>query len=291
MIRLLPLLLVLLTAPTFASGARADAHAAAPSPTQVCTPAWYHWVDRNVSTRDAQQHGPDVGSAEWQSALEFRLGLRGDANLPARGSKAWCQAIDARVRQRIATPKIATTKDAKHVSNGPSFDCAKVQPGSIEALICREPALSDLDRKLAFLYTAASNKVDARMQAQLRAEQRGWIKGRDDCWKSDDRPSCVRSAYLQRIAELEARYRLVPSKGPQTYACDGQRANEVVVTFFETRPRTLIAERGDQTSLMFAESPEIYRGRNERIVLRDGHMTLVWGHGAALVHCEIVPSR
>ena len=87
----------------------------------------------------------------------------------------------------------------------------------------------------------------------LKAEQRGWIKGRDECWKGDDERACVAEAYRSRIAELQARYRLLPSTGSAVYVCDGQPANEVTATYFATDPPTAIAERGDQVSLMYQQ--------------------------------------
>ncbi|KGI78835.1 lysozyme inhibitor LprI family protein [Oleiagrimonas soli] len=279
------LLFLLVASATFVAPLRARPAPASPTAQSpaVCTAAWYRWVDRHVRTADADGHGPDVGSSEWKSSVEFRLGLRGQAQLPERDSPAWCRFIDARVRARIAHAQPMPAAPAP--TDRPSFACDKAAAGSTEALICGDPALAAMDRELARVYAAAADKADARMRPQLRAEQRGWIKGRDDCWKSEDRPACVRSAYQQRIAELQARYRLVASQGPQFFTCNGRRADEVVLTFFATRPRTLIAERGDRSSLMYAASPTLYQGRNERIALRGNRLTLVWGHAAAPMQC------
>jgi uncharacterized protein len=41
----------------------------------------------------------------------------------------------------------------------PSFECGKVKPGSIEEMICRDEALSALDRRLSEVYAAASGKA------------------------------------------------------------------------------------------------------------------------------------
>jgi uncharacterized protein len=98
-------------------------------------------------------------------------------------------------------------------AEGPSFDCAKVEAGSIETLICGDAALSAADRKMAEVYRAASAKAGDERPPVLKAEQRGWIKGRDECWKSEDRRTCIAEAYQSRIAELQALYRLVPSTG------------------------------------------------------------------------------
>ncbi len=172
---------------------------------------------------------------------------------------------------------------------GPSFSCDEVRPGSIEEIICKDQELSDLDRSLSQVYAAASKKAADEQPPLLKAEQRGWIKGRDECWKSDDKAGCVRDAYRRRIVELQARYRLVPGSKPVTYACDGDKTNEIAVTFFDTDPQTLIAERGDSVSLMYrvpSASGAKYQGRNETLWEKGGKATVTWGYGAPDMECE-----
>ncbi len=65
--------------------------AEAPAP---CTTAWFDWVESRVGTGDGAGHGPDVGSEEWRSVVEFKLGLRGRSAVPARDSASWCTYID-----------------------------------------------------------------------------------------------------------------------------------------------------------------------------------------------------
>ena len=137
------------------------------------------------------------------------------------------------------------------VAAGPSFDCSKVEKGSIEELICKDNELSALDLKMDEVYAAAAKKAANEHPPVLKAEQRGWIKGRNDCWKSANKRQCVEESYRRRIAELQARYRLVSAKGPFWYICGGDPRNEVIVTFFETDPPTLEAECGDQVSLLY----------------------------------------
>jgi len=174
----------------------------------------------------------------------------------------------------------------------PSFDCRKAA-GAIEQMICSDDGLAALDRALAEVYAAAAQKAVNEHPPVLKAEQRGWIKGRNDCWKSADQRKCVEQSYRRRIAELQARYRLVPANGPFWYACDGDPGNEVVVTFFKTDPPTLEAERGDQVALMYLEpsaSGSKYRGRNELLWEHQGEATIVWGYGRPEMRCRKQPS-
>ena len=59
-----------------------------------CSDLWYPYINGIVVTGDGAGHGPDVGSDEWQSVVEFKLGVRGDADVPDRSSAAWCEFVD-----------------------------------------------------------------------------------------------------------------------------------------------------------------------------------------------------
>jgi uncharacterized protein len=173
----------------------------------------------------------------------------------------------------------------------PAFDCSRAG-GSVERAICADPELAALDRRLAAVYAAALRKAANEHPPRLKAEQRGWVKGRNDCWKSDNPRACAIAEYRRRTAELQARYRLVPAIGPVRFACDGNPANEVVVTFFKTDPQTLIAERGDSASVMFqapSASGARYEGRNESFWEHQGAATVVWGYGAPEMRCRKAP--
>jgi len=170
----------------------------------------------------------------------------------------------------------------------PGFDCAKVRSPSTEASICQDDMLADLDRQMRQVYAAALKKARNERPPLLKAEQRGWIKGRNDCWKSPDQRQCIAESYRLRIAELQARYRLLAPTATVRYACDGNPANEVVATFFNTDPATLIAERGDAVSFMVQQisaSGARYQGRNESLWEHQGEATIVWGYGAPEMHC------
>jgi uncharacterized protein len=145
---------------------------------------------------------------------------------------------------------------------------------------------------MADVYAAAQAKAGNEKPPLLQAEQRGWIKGRDECWKSGDRRACVEQSYTRRIAELQARYRLVPGTGPVTFACGDDARNQVVVVFFPTEPPTLYAERGDSVSLMFLQpsaSGSRYEGRNESFWEHHGEARVTWGHGAPQMRCRKLP--
>jgi hypothetical protein len=83
-------MLAVLSAPSLASA----------GPGTPCSDEWNRYVDREVVTGDGQGHGPDLGSEEWKGVVEFKLGIRGQADLPARDSDDWCQFIDRLLAER-----------------------------------------------------------------------------------------------------------------------------------------------------------------------------------------------
>ncbi len=133
---------------------------------------------------------------------------------------------------------------------GPSFDCAKAESDA-EKMVCGDADLAALDRLVADRYAAAlavAEGLDAGAEQavdDLRAYQRGWIKGRDDCWKAEDLRACVEAAYLRREGELVAQWLLEEPTGTAFWTCGGNPSNGVVTMFFETTLPSVRFERGD----------------------------------------------
>jgi len=133
----------------------------------------------------------------------------------------------------------------------PSFDCGAAR-SSAQELVCEDTELARLDLRLdsvfALALARAGSMADAaRALPELRAHQRGWVKGRDDCWKAGDLRTCVREAYRRRAAELEAQYMLLEGRPPVFWFCDNDPTNEFVTSFYETDPPSARIERGDRT--------------------------------------------
>jgi uncharacterized protein len=64
----------------------------------------------------------------------------------------------------------------------------------------------DLDQELSEVYKQALAK--APKEDMLKTYQRGWIKGRNECWKVKDAETYMVDLYRQRIDELKAKYQL-----------------------------------------------------------------------------------
>lgn len=51
-------------------------------------------IEQSLSSSDDMGHGPDIGSAEWHSVIEFKLGIRGDGGIPDHGTAGWCTFME-----------------------------------------------------------------------------------------------------------------------------------------------------------------------------------------------------
>jgi uncharacterized protein len=178
-------------------------------------------------------------------------------------------------------------------AEGPAFDCTKAD-GEVEELICQDEGLAALDRKLDEVYKAALAKAENEHPPVLKTEQRGWIKGRNECWKAqgEDDPAfltaswratsvhdCVEGQYRLRISELQALYQLVPERGPVLFACENNPANAVVATFFESELPTARLERGDRTATVWlvpTGSGAKYEGRNVEFWNKGDEAAVTW---------------
>ena len=77
---------------TFAPAGRIEA-APRPDVPAPCSNKLYKWLESRVQSGDGMGHGPDIGSTEWMSVIEFKLGLRGNPQVPDIGTNAWCGFI------------------------------------------------------------------------------------------------------------------------------------------------------------------------------------------------------
>lgn len=126
----------------------------------------------------------------------------------------------------------------------PSFDCAKAASDA-EKLVCGDAELAALDRRLAARYL---ERKDADP-----AVQRGWAKGRDDCWKQPDLRLCVLEAYRTRLVELAigAPGMVVPT--PVEYRCSDNRLPFTMVYYHDIDPPAAVMTWGNDQAIVFPQ--------------------------------------
>lgn len=187
---------------------------------------------------------------------------------------------------------LALSPAAALAQDGPAFDCAKAE-SSAEKLICGDAELAALDRRLANRFAAAVAVAEAldvgaeETTNTLRAMQRGWISGRDECWKDPDLWVCVKTQYLQREAELVAEFLLEAPSETLDLSCDPRA---LTVEVFATELPGLRVEEADNVYIgaqLAMDTPGTYYMRSAGgLVMDEGTITVsdVYGKEHA---CEI----
>jgi uncharacterized protein len=117
----------------------------------------------------------------------------------------------------------------------PSIDCSRAA-SVVEQTVCANEGLTALDGKLVDVYATASKAAGADQKNRLAADQQRWLNERAACGKSSDQPACIKERYLQRIADLQAQFKLVPSHGPFRFVCNGDSSTVLVAQYFDTDP-------------------------------------------------------
>ena len=176
-----------------------------------------------------------------------------------------------------AAPVAAAGQAAKPAT--PSFDCAKAA-GEVQQLVCRDAGLAALDRRLADVYARAIKGWPADIAAGQRATQRGWVKGRDDCWKAKDVRSCVDLEYKTRIVQLQIASGQLMAPAPVEFACKGGESTPVTASFYkDTDPRSAVLTVGNDQVIAFlapAASGARYTAQGVEFWEHQGTASLNW---------------
>lgn len=132
----------------------------------------------------------------------------------------------------------------------PSFDCTKAG-SEAEKMVCSKYNLADLDNRLAEIYAAELAKPGA--SPELSATQRGWVKGRDECWKATDMGLCVEEAYLTRIAELQINSPGARAATAVEFKCDENSKPFTMAYYNDYDNKPAVATLGNDQAIVFPQ--------------------------------------
>ena len=161
----------------------------------------------------------------------------------------------------------------------PSFDCTKAHSAA-EQLVCQDAGLAALDNELAALYPKAMNQLSAEQQKTEKAMQRGWIKGRNECWKESDSRQCVEESYQLRITELQIKGAQLRVPSPVDYQCNGGIRLSTYFYNEAKRPAAVInlSEGAQQSQVLAFEAPSAsgarYEGQNLTLLTKGNEARL-----------------
>ncbi|MEM7500275.1 MAG: MliC family protein [Pseudomonadota bacterium] len=194
----------------------------------------------------------------------------------------------------ILTLSVPDAEAAERTS--PAFDCGR-SIGKVEELICRDPGLAALDRRLTARFAAAVKSLRSAPDAKaavkaVRSEQRGWISGRNECWKADNMRACAENAYLAREGALVATYLLDTPVSEAAFVCNANPADAFDAAFFGTALPSVRVERGDTvmagTLVPTASGARYALPFGRSLWLKGDEAVLVWPEGQEHV-CRRAP--
>ncbi|MGF1790392.1 META domain-containing protein [Photobacterium profundum] len=164
-------------------------------------------------------------------------------------------------------------------ATSPSFDCDKAS-SQVEERICTDDALAVLDIKMKKVYEQALQNIPDSERSTMKAMQRGWIKGRNECWKGQDERACLEYAYKSRIVALQVAGGLIEVPSPVDFDCQNMTDKPVTVVFYnQTDPASALITVGDDQALAFSTqtaSGARYDGQNVSLWEHQGEASLEW---------------
>jgi uncharacterized protein len=163
-------------------------------------------------------------------------------------------------------------------TSSPSFDCSKAASDA-EKLVCSDESLAALDRNMAEVFKKAVESFPQDELSTLKATQRGWIKGRDDCWKEENLRDCVEYSYRSRIVELQIQSGQLEAPPYVSYECQGLD-KPVMATFYgQTDPKSAVITVGNDQIIAFVSpsgSGAKFAARNVELWEHQDEATLEW---------------
>lgn len=197
----------------------------------------------------------------------------------------WCALLLAAHGGAIAAPPPASAPPI-----APVIDCARAAPGGVDALICQDRDLVNLEARLAHVYSLAEAQTARWALPSPRADQQQWQRGRAACARQADVRACLATSGRRRVAELLAVYALVPGTAPRSFTCGGADPQPVLLIFFGTEPASAVARRGDDTITLYQEpaaSGIRYAGGGWVYAEHQGEVRITTGPGAPERRCRL----
>ena len=159
-----------------------------------------------------------------------------------------------------------------------------------------DAALAALDNELATLYPKALANLSPEQLKTEKAMQRGWIKGRNECWKESDSRQCVEESYQLRITELQIKGGQLMVPSPVDYQCDGEIRLSTYFYNEAKRPAAVInlSEGAQQSQVLAFEAPSAsgarYEGQNLTLFTKGDEASLE-RFGQPALNCTVIPAK
>lgn len=132
-----------------------------------------------------------------------------------------------------------------------TFDCAK-PANKAQQLVCSEPQLSDLDRRVQSAYQQALTRPGADQPA-LTAAQNAFAATRDGCADLSDIRTCVVEAYQTRLVELAIADPATATPPVVTYDCPPDAGTLTAQFYNQFDPKTAVLDWKGNRVILFIQ--------------------------------------
>jgi uncharacterized protein len=124
----------------------------------------------------------------------------------------------------------------------------------MQQLVCNDPQLSDLDRRLQTAYQQALARTGADPTA-LTSAQTSWTAARDGCGQNADVHTCVLEAYQTRLVQLAIADPATAAPPVITYHCPADSGPLTAQFYNQLDPKTAVLNwQGNQQILFLLPS-------------------------------------
>ena len=163
-------------------------------------------------------------------------------------------------------------------ADSPGIDCAASR-SELETLICSDSRLAQLDRRMTTVYEQAMQRLPADDVRAQKGTQRGWIKGRNDCWMAADPEFCVAASYRTRLVELQIIAGQLVALTAVGLKCNGEEGALFAAFYNDSDPPAVMLTRGGDQVIAFRErsaSGTKYAAAKVEYWEHQGKATLKW---------------
>jgi uncharacterized protein len=198
-----------------------------------------------------------------------------------------CDGGSGASRPASSSSTTSATTTTRPAAPAMTFDCAK-PANKAQQLVCGEPQLTDLDRRLQAAYQQALARPGAD-QATLTTAQGAFATTRDGCADLVEVRTCVLEAYQTRLVELAIADPATVAPPVVTYNCPADAGTLTAQFYNQLDPKTAVLDWKGVRVILFLQpsgSGARYGRQGSEYWEHQGEVTLDLGGTKFVCHTQ-----
>ncbi|MBI2702305.1 MliC family protein [Mycobacterium gordonae] len=184
-------------------------------------------------------------------------------------------------------PPSSATTSSTPAAPAATFDCAK-PANKAQQLVCDDPQLTDLDRRVQAAYQQALGRPGADQPA-LTTAQSAFATARDGCADVVEVRTCVLEAYQTRLVELAIADPATGAPPVVTYSCPADAGTLTAQFYNQLDPKTAVLDWKGVRVILFIQpsgSGARYGRQGSEYWEHQGEVTLDLGGTKFVCHTQ-----